>query len=348
VRLCSVALQRYVAATTTGVPPFLLVVVNILVEAVGDSLSFLCQSNRKSDLGSFLTPCCPVPLRHEHEHEPFATPPRVLYCVGTLKLSVESIDRSIKPSRETADQRNHSSHLLLTLCLLSSLCKQATVASSAFVSPLHQQHGNHQHARTEPAVGRIAAAAASDGSSSQASGPPYSGPLVKPILDRIRSPADLKGLDLRDLKQLADELRWETLETVSKTGGHLSSSLGVNELTVALHYVFDMPEDDIIWDVSHQCYPHKILTGRRTRMPSLRQLGGISGFCKRKESPYDSFGAGHSSTSISAAQGMSIGKSLLGKRKNNCIAVIGDYGRHGLRGHELGRLPQESDDRDLE
>jgi 1-deoxy-D-xylulose-5-phosphate synthase len=129
---------------------------------------------------------------------------------------------------------------------------------------------------------------------------------------------------MRDLKQLAHELRWETLETVSKTGGHLSSSLGVNELTVALHYVFDMPEDDIIWDVSHQCYPHKILTGRRSQMSGLRQLGGISGFCKRKESPYDSFGAGHSSTSISAAQGMSIGKSLLGKRKNNCIAVIGD------------------------
>ena len=129
---------------------------------------------------------------------------------------------------------------------------------------------------------------------------------------------------MRQLKQLANELRWETLESVSKTGGHLSSSLGVNELTVALHYVFDMPEDDIIWDVSHQCYPHKILTGRRERMSGLRQLGGISGFCKRKESPYDSFGAGHSSTSISAAQGMSVAKSMLGKRKNNCIAVIGD------------------------
>lgn len=114
------------------------------------------------------------------------------------------------------------------------------------------------------------------------------------------------------------------LESVSKTGGHLSSSLGVTELTVALHYVFDMPEDDIIWDVAHQCYPHKILTGRREKMPTLRQLGGISGFCKRKESEYDSFGAGHSTTSISAAQGMSIAKSLLNKRKNNCVAVIGD------------------------
>lgn len=119
-------------------------------------------------------------------------------------------------------------------------------------------------------------------------------------------------------------MRWETLEAVSKTGGHLSSSLGVNELTVALHYVFDMPEDDIIWDVSHQCYPHKILTGRRERMSGLRQSGGISGFCKKKESEYDSFGAGHSSTSISAAQGMSVAKSLLNKRRNNCVAVIGD------------------------
>jgi len=104
----------------------------------------------------------------------------------------------------------------------------------------------------------------------------------------------------------------------------LSSSLGVIELTVALHYVFDMPEDQIIWDVSHQCYPHKMLTGRREMFPTLRQYGGISGFCKRKESIYDSFGAGHSSTSISVAQGMSIAKDLLNKRTNNCIAVIGD------------------------
>jgi 1-deoxy-D-xylulose-5-phosphate synthase len=155
-------------------------------------------------------------------------------------------------------------------------------------------------------------------------GPPYQGPAIKPILDSISSPANMKNLDIRQLKQLAHELRWEVLEAVSKTGGHLSSSLGVIELTVALHYVFDMPEDDIVWDVSHQCYPHKILTGRRASMPKLRTLGGISGFCKRKESPYDSFGAGHSSTSISAAQGMSIAKSMLAKRKNNCVAVIGD------------------------
>jgi 1-deoxy-D-xylulose-5-phosphate synthase len=159
---------------------------------------------------------------------------------------------------------------------------------------------------------------------SPASGPPYSGPASKPILDSIMTPSDMDGLSLRDLKQLSNELRWEVIEAVSKTGGHLSSSLGVVELTVALHFVFDMPIDQIIWDVSHQCYPHKMLTGRRHRFSKLRQLGGISGFCKRKESEYDSFGAGHSSTSISAAQGMSIAKSMLNKRTNNCIAVIGD------------------------
>jgi 1-deoxy-D-xylulose-5-phosphate synthase len=134
----------------------------------------------------------------------------------------------------------------------------------------------------------------------------------------------LKPLNARELKQLAHELRWETLNIVSKVGGHLGSSLGVIELTVALHKVFDTPEDRIIWDVSHQCYPHKILTGRRDRMHTLRQLGGISGFTKRAESEYDCFGAGHSSTSISAALGMAVGKSLLNKRSNNCIAVIGD------------------------
>jgi 1-deoxy-D-xylulose-5-phosphate synthase len=114
------------------------------------------------------------------------------------------------------------------------------------------------------------------------------------------------------------------LQAVSKTGGHLGSSLGVIELTVALHYVFQAPEDKIIWDVSHQVYPHKILTGRRHLMHTLRQSGGISGFAKRSESEYDCFGAGHSSTSISAALGMSVGKSQTGKRRNNCVAVIGD------------------------
>jgi 1-deoxy-D-xylulose-5-phosphate synthase len=155
-------------------------------------------------------------------------------------------------------------------------------------------------------------------------GPPYAGPASKPILDSVQYPRDMKRLDMRELQQLAHELRWEIIEAVSRTGGHFSSSLGVTELTVALHYVFDMPEDDIIWDVAHQCYAHKMLTGRRDRFPTLRILGGLSGFCKRKESEYDSFGAGHSSTSISAAQGMSVAKSILNKRRNNCIAVIGD------------------------
>ena len=200
-------------------------------------------------------------------------------------------------------------HRVLTLHVFSTFCSLSQV--TAFIS--RSNHGTTftpMRMATDPVT--------------NIPGPPYSGPPVKPILDGIKSPSDMKKLDMRELKQLANELRWETLESVSKTGGHLSSSLGVNELTVALHYVFDMPEDDIIWDVSHQCYPHKILTGRRERMPSLRQMGGISGFCKRKESEYDSFGAGHSSTSISAAQGMSIAKSMLGKSKNNCIAVIGD------------------------
>lgn len=152
----------------------------------------------------------------------------------------------------------------------------------------------------------------------------YYGPISKPLLDSVHSPADMKRFSVSELKQLAYELRWETLEAVSKTGGHLGSSLGVIELTVALHYVFDAPEDKITWDVSHQVYPHKILTGRRNRMHTLRQSGGLSGFAKRSESEFDCFGAGHSSTSISSAMGMSVGKAQLGKRTNNCVAVIGD------------------------
>ena len=153
---------------------------------------------------------------------------------------------------------------------------------------------------------------------------PYKGPSSFPLLDSVRYPHDMKRFDLKELKQLAHELRWDTLGHVSKTGGHLGSSLGVIELTVALHYVFNTPDDRICWDVSHQVYPHKILTGRRDRMHSLRQTNGLSGFAKRSESEYDAFGAGHSSTSISAALGMSVGKLLTNKRVNNCIAVIGD------------------------
>ncbi len=124
--------------------------------------------------------------------------------------------------------------------------------------------------------------------------------LVLPLLDRVRIPADLRQLPESDLTQLAAELRAETIDAVSVTGGHLGAGLGVIELTVALHYVFNTPDDRIIWDVGHQAYPHKILTGRRDRIRTLRQGGGLSGFTKRSESPYDPFGAAHSSTSISA------------------------------------------------
>ncbi|MCP5371578.1 MAG: 1-deoxy-D-xylulose-5-phosphate synthase [Hyphomicrobiales bacterium] len=144
-----------------------------------------------------------------------------------------------------------------------------------------------------------------------------------PLLDRVASPADLKGMNGEELRQLADELRQETIRVVSYTGGHLGASLGVVELTVALHHTFDTPADRLIWDVGHQCYPHKILTGRRGRMLTLRQGGGVSGFTKRTESEYDAFGAGHSSTSISAGLGMAVGRDLDG-RANHVISVIGD------------------------
>src|SRR3974377_1343016 len=124
------------------------------------------------------------------------------------------------------------------------------------------------------------------------------------LLDAITVPADLRGLNERDLRQVADELRSETINAVATTGGHLGAGLGVVELTVALHYVFDTPHDRLIWDVGHQAYPHKILTGRRARIRTLRQGGGLSGLTKRSESGYDAFGAGHSSTSISSALGM--------------------------------------------
>jgi 1-deoxy-D-xylulose-5-phosphate synthase len=144
-----------------------------------------------------------------------------------------------------------------------------------------------------------------------------------PLLDRVRFPSDLKNLSAEQLRQLADELRTETVDAVAKTGGHLGAGLGVVELTVALHYVFDTPDDKLIWDVGHQAYPHKILTGRRDRIRTLRQGGGLSGFTKRAESQYDPFGAAHSSTSISAALGMAVARDMAG-RDNNVIAVIGD------------------------
>ncbi|MGR3498823.1 MAG: 1-deoxy-D-xylulose-5-phosphate synthase [Limimaricola soesokkakensis] len=152
---------------------------------------------------------------------------------------------------------------------------------------------------------------------------------VTPILDRVQIPADMKRLSDAELRRLADELRAETISAVSETGGHLGAGLGVVEMTVALHAVFDTPRDRLIWDVSHQSYPHKILTGRRDRIRTLRQKDGLSGFTKRSESPYDPFGAAHSSTSISAALGLAAardlgGRGLEGESLGDCIAVIGD------------------------
>jgi 1-deoxy-D-xylulose-5-phosphate synthase len=144
-----------------------------------------------------------------------------------------------------------------------------------------------------------------------------------PLLDTVKVPADLRKLEEKELRQLADELRAETIDAVSTTGGHLGAGLGVVELTVALHYVFNTPDDRLVWDVGHQAYPHKILTGRRDGIRTLRQGGGLSGFTKRSESEYDPFGAAHAATSISAALGFAVARDLSGGT-NNSIAVIGD------------------------
>ncbi|SIO50401.1 1-deoxy-D-xylulose-5-phosphate synthase [Rhodovulum sp. ES.010] len=168
---------------------------------------------------------------------------------------------------------------------------------------------------------------------------------LTPTLDRVAGPADLKGMSQAELTQLARDLREEVISVVSQTGGHLGSSLGVVELTVALHAVFNTPFDKLVWDVSHQCYPHKILTGRRDRMHTLRQGGGLAGFCKRSESEYDAFGAGHSSTSISAALGFTVGRDM-GQPTGDAIAVIGDgsisagmaYEALNNAGHENRRM----------
>ena len=143
------------------------------------------------------------------------------------------------------------------------------------------------------------------------------------ILNRVNTPADMKSLSDAELKTLADEVRQCVIDSVARTGGHLGAGLGVVELTTAIHAVFDTPRDKLIWDVGHQCYPHKVLTGRKDRMHTIRQGGGLSGFTKRKESEYDDFGAGHSSTSISAGLGMAVARDLKGEN-NNVIAVIGD------------------------
>ena len=143
------------------------------------------------------------------------------------------------------------------------------------------------------------------------------------LLETINDPADLRQLPRAQLKAVADELRACVLDNVARTGGHLSSNLGTVELTVALHYVFNTPDDRLVWDVGHQTYPHKILTGRRDRMPTLRQLGGLSGFPQRAESEYDTFGTAHSSTSISAALGMALASRQKGEQRH-CVAIIGD------------------------
>ena len=144
-----------------------------------------------------------------------------------------------------------------------------------------------------------------------------------PLLDKINFPADLKQYSLSEIKQIADELRQETIATVAKTGGHLGAGLGVIEITCALHYVFNTPHDKLIWDVGHQAYPHKILTGRRDKMHTIRKAEGLAGFTRRAESEFDPFGAGHSSTSISAGLGIAVAKKFK-QEKSHVIAVIGD------------------------
>src|ERR1700710_2143686 len=148
-------------------------------------------------------------------------------------------------------------------------------------------------------------------------------PVQTPLLDRVQYPADLRNFSPEQLRELADELRAETIDAVSVTGGHLGASLGVVELTVAIHAIFETPRDRLLWDVGHQAYPHKILTGRRGEIRTLRQPGGLSGFTKRTESAYDPFGAAHSSTSISAGLGMAVARDLSGG-DNNVVCVIGD------------------------
>src|SRR5690349_11882378 len=146
---------------------------------------------------------------------------------------------------------------------------------------------------------------------------------ITPLLDKVSSPADMRAFSIVELKQLAEELRAETIDAVSVTGGHLGAGLGVVELTVALHHIYETPRDILIWDVGHQAYPHKILTGRRDRIRTLRQGGGLSGFTKRSESEYDPFGAAHAATSISAALGFAAARDAKGE-DNKVVAVIGD------------------------
>src|SRR6201987_5500646 len=177
---------------------------------------------------------------------------------------------------------------------------------------------------------------------------------ITPLLDKVSSPADMRAFSIAELKQLAEELRAETIDAVAVTGGHLGAGLGVVELTVALHYVFDTPRDRLVWDVGHQSYPHKSLTGRRDRIRTLRQGGGLSGFTKRDESPYDPFGAAHASTSISAALGFAVARDQLGET-NKVVAVIGDgamsagmaYEAMNNAAHSTGQLIVVLNDNDM-
>ncbi|KAG6520975.1 hypothetical protein ZIOFF_018040 [Zingiber officinale] len=193
---------------------------------------------------------------------------------------------------------------------------QKSTTSSPFLTELHYQQKDSRSLKPKKRSSWVCASLSEIGEY-HSQRPPT------PLLDTINYPIHMKNLSLRELKQLSEELRSDVIFNVSNTGGHLGSSLGVVELTVALHYVFSAPQDRMLWDVGHQSYPHKILTGRRDQMKTLRQTNGLSGFTKRSESDYDAFGTGHSSTSISAALGMAVGRDLMG-RKNNVIAVIGD------------------------
>src|SRR5689334_8820971 len=157
--------------------------------------------------------------------------------------------------------------------------------------------------------------------------------LSMTLLDRIASPADLRGLTRDDLPVLATELRARLIDVCSRTGGHIGAGLGVVELTIALHYVFDTPRDQLVWDVGHQGYPHKLLTGRNAEFETLRQEGGISGFLKRSESEYDTFGAGHAATAISAALGMAAARDINDEQDLKVVAILGD----GALSSEIGR-----------
>uniref|UniRef100_A0A0D3DE87 1-deoxy-D-xylulose-5-phosphate synthase n=1 Tax=Brassica oleracea var. oleracea TaxID=109376 RepID=A0A0D3DE87_BRAOL len=200
--------------------------------------------------------------------------------------------------------------------LTDSCCKSSSLSSSRsfsadLPSPCLRPNTSHSNRKA-----KVNASLAEKGEY-------YSNRPPTPLLDTINYPIHMKNLSIKELKQLSDELRSDVIFNVSKTGGHLGSSLGVVELTVALHYIFNTPQDKILWDVGHQSYPHKILTGRRDKMPTMRQTNGLSGFTKRGESEHDCFGTGHSSTTISAGLGMAVGRDLKGKN-NNVVAVIGD------------------------